>query len=185
MNSVEIIKKIKNNEIGAIDLERMFIRETISKEFYEKTMKEYFYPISNDSLSIDELKNKLKTLETEENNKLKTLETEENNKKRDIEIDEIIKSEEVILQNEIKTLMEDIDYLDLQLEKIFQEDGLNLKIHKYQDDAKIRSQNTLTDVYQNNLSSEYLPGSSRDAFSDFLGVIVIIIVIGITYILYQ
>jgi len=174
MNSFEIIKKIKNNEIGAIDLERMFIRETISKEFYEKTMKEYFYPISNDSLSIDELKNKLKTLETEENNK-----------KRDIEIDEIIKSEEVILQNEIKTLMEDIDYLDLQLEKIFQEDGLNLKIHKNQDDAKIRSQNTLTDGYQNNLSSEYLPGSSRDAFSDFLGVIVIIIVIGITYILYQ
>jgi hypothetical protein len=174
MNSFEIIKKIKNNEIGAIDLERMFIRGTISKEFYEKTMKEYFYPISNDSLSIDELKNKLKTLETEENNK-----------KRDIEIDEIIKSEEVILQNEIKTLMEDIDYLDLQLEKIFQEEGLNLKIHKNQDDAKIRSQNTLTDSYQNNLSSEYLPGSSRDAFSDFLVVIVIIIVIGITYILYQ
>jgi hypothetical protein len=130
MNSFEIIKKIKNNEIEATDLKRMFIREIISKEFYEKTMKEYFYPLSNDGLSIDELKHKLKILDTEEKHKLKILETEEKHKKRDIEIDEIIKSEEVILQNEIKTLMEEISSLNLQLEKIFQEDGLNLKFEK-------------------------------------------------------
>ncbi len=106
MNSYEIIRKIKSEEIDANQLGKLYKDGRISRKYYEETMKLYFSSQPLDDLENIELKERLEQLETIENEK-----------RNAIKRNKLIDSKEKEFLAKINKVKEDIKILDYKLQK--------------------------------------------------------------------
>ena len=106
MNSYEIIRKIKSEEIDANQLAKLYKDGRISRKYYEETMKLYFSSQPLDDLENIELKERLEQLETIENEK-----------RNAIKRNKLIDSKEKEFLAKINKVKEDIKILDYKLQK--------------------------------------------------------------------